>query len=94
MAGSWNTRSVLVAGTHEVNISYPDTFHIIKNDTKYYPNPMRVSMMNSTLSDKLNQKRGLFSDDEMKKHIKEIVRRIEGGKKGTETITVKSKKGG
>ena len=84
--------SVLVAGTHEVNISYPDTFHIIKNDAKYYPNPMRVSMMNSTLSDKLNQKRGLFSDDEMKKHIKEIVRRIEGGKKVTEAITVKAKK--
>ena len=49
-------------------------------------------MMNSTLSDKLNQKRGLFSDDEMKGHIKEIVRRIEGGKKVTEAITVKAKK--
>ena len=84
--------SVVVAGTHEVNISYPDKFHIIKNDAKYYPNPMRVSMMNSTLADKLNQKRGIFTDDEMKGHIKEIIRRIEGGKKVTEAVTVKAKK--
>lgn len=69
--------SVVVAGTHEVNISYPDTFHIIKNSAKYYPNPMRVSMMNSTLADKLNQKRGAFTEDEMKSAIKEIVKRIE-----------------
>lgn len=84
--------SVVVAGTHEVNISYPEKFHIIKNDAKYYPNPMRVSNLNSTLSDKLNQKRGMFTDDEMEKHIKEIIRRIEGGKKVTEAVTVKSKK--
>ena len=84
--------SVVVAGTHEVNISYPEKFHIIKNDAKYYPNPMRVSMMNSTLSDKLNQKRGMFTDDEMKGHIKEIIRRIEGGKKVTDAVTVKAKK--
>ena len=73
--------SVVVAGTHEVNVSYPDTFHIIKNNAKYYPNPMRVSMMNSHLADKLNEKRAVFTEDEMKTHIKEIVRRIEGDKK-------------
>lgn len=84
--------SVVIAGTHEVNISYPDKFHIIKNKAKYYPNPMRVSMMNSTLADKLNEKRAVFSDDEMKSHIKEIIKRIEGGKKVTEAVTVKAKK--
>jgi ADP-heptose:LPS heptosyltransferase len=84
--------SVYVGGTHEVNISYPDTFHIIKNGATYYPNPMRVSMMNSTLADKLNQKRGSFTDEEMKSNIKEIVRRIEGGKKVTDAVTVKVKK--
>ena len=56
------------------------------------PNPMRVSMMNSTLADKLNQKRGVFTEEEQKSHIKEIIRRIEGGKKVTEAVTVKSKK--
>ena len=84
--------SVVVAGTHEVNISYPEKFHIIKNDAKYYPNPMRVSMMNSTLADKLNQKRGVFTEEEQKSHIKEIIRRIEGGKKVTDAVTVKAKK--
>lgn len=69
--------SVLVAGTHEVNVSYPNEFHIIKNNAKYYPSPMRVSMIVSTLADKLNQKRAVFTDDEMKTAIKEIVRRIE-----------------
>ena len=84
--------SVVIAGTHEVNVSYPEKFHIIKNDAKYYPNPMRVSNINSTLADKLNQKRAVFSDDEMKEHIKEIIRRIEGGKKVTEAVTVKVEK--
>ena len=84
--------SVVVAGTHEVNISYPEKFHIIKNDAKYYPNPMRVSIMNSTLADKLNQKRGVFTEEEQKSHIKEIIRRIEGGKKITDAVTVKAKK--
>ena len=83
--------SVVVAGTHEVNVSYPDTFHIIKNDATYYPNPMRVSMMNSHLADKLNQKRAIFTPEEMKTHISEIVNRI-GGKK-TKVKKEKSDKG-
>jgi len=87
--------SVFVGGTHEVNISYPDTFHIIKNNAKYYPNPMRVSMINSTLADKLNQKRGEFSDEEIKGHIKEIVRKIEGRKttKVVKEVKEKTEKG-
>jgi hypothetical protein len=85
--------SVLVAGTHEVNISYPEKFHIIKRkDAKYYPNPMRVSMMNSTLADKLNQNRASFTEEEMDSAIKEIIKRIEKVKKVTEAITVESKK--
>ena len=85
--------SVVVAGTHEVNISYPEKFHIIKKkDAKYYPNPMRVSMMNSTLADKLNQNRAAFTEEEMNSAIKEIIKRIEKGKKVTEAVTVEAKK--
>ena len=83
--------SVLIAGTHEVNVSYPNKFHIIKNKAKYYPNPMRVSMMNSTLADKLNQKRATFSEEEIKSSIKEIVKRIEKNKK-VKTATKKEDK--
>jgi hypothetical protein len=70
--------SVVVAGTHEINVSYPEKFHIIKRkDAKYYPNPMRVSMMNSTLADKLNQNRAAFTEKEMDEAIKDIIKRIE-----------------
>ncbi len=83
--------SVVVAGTHEVNISYPEKFHIIKREgVKYYPNPMRVSMMNSMLSDKLNEDRNAFTDQEIKDAIKEIRKRIEKGRKVTEATTVKA----
>lgn len=87
--------SVVIAGTHEINVSYPEKFHIIKNNSKYYPNPMRVSMLNSTLADKLNQKRGAFSDDEMKSSIKEIIKRIEKKNmtKNVEKEEIKSPKG-
>ena len=69
--------SVVIAGTHEVNMSYPDTFHIIKRDgVKYHPAPMRVSGINSMLCDKLNERRNEFSDDEIHSAYKEIVKRI------------------
>ena len=82
--------SVFIGGTHEVNVSYPDTFHIIKNKAKYYPSPMRVSGINSHLAEKLNEKRGIFTEKEMKSHIKEIVKRIEGGRKVTDAVTVEA----
>lgn len=69
--------SVVISGTHEVNMSYPDEFHIIKNDAKYHPNPMRVSNINTILADKLNEKRAYFTEEDMNSHIKEIIKRIE-----------------
>jgi hypothetical protein len=69
--------SVVIAGTHEVNMSYPDTFHIIKREgIKYYPAPMRVSGINSMLCDKLNEERNAFTEDEINNTYKEIVKRI------------------
>ena len=53
---------------------------------------MRVSMMNSTLADKLNQNRAAFTEEEMNSAIKEIIKRIEKGKKVTEAVTVEAKK--
>jgi len=82
--------SVVIAGTHEVNVSYPEKFHIIKREgVKYYPNPMRVSMMNSMLSDKLNEERNAFTDDEIKNAIREIRKRIDS-KKVRDSLTVKA----
>jgi hypothetical protein len=69
--------SVVVAGTHEVAISYPETFHIIKREgIKFYPGPMRVSNINSMLTEKLNEERNAFTIDEINAAYKEIVKRI------------------
>lgn len=85
--------SVVIAGTHEVNVSYPEKFHIFKRkDAKYYPAPMRVSMLNSNLADKLNEKRAAFTEEEMNSFYKEVVKRIEkfSSKKETkETVEIK-----
>jgi ADP-heptose:LPS heptosyltransferase len=86
--------SVVIAGTHEVNMSYPDTFHIIKREgVKYYPGPMRVSNINSMLTEKLNEERNAFTDDEINTAYKEIVKRISRtGKVETKTTEVKEEK--
>ena len=83
--------SVVIAGTHEVNMSYPETFHIIKREgVKFYPGPMRVSNINSMLTEKLNEERNAFTDDEITAAYKEIVKRISRtGKVETKTSEVK-----
>ena len=86
--------SVVISGSHEVNVSYPDTFHIIKNNARYYPNPMRVSNLNTALADKLNEKRVIFTEEESKSHIKDIIRKIEGRKRTKETSDKESTKKG
>jgi hypothetical protein len=93
--------SVVIAGTHEVNVSYPEKFHIFKKkDAKYYPAPMRVSMLNSNLADKLNEKRASFTEEEMNSFYKEVVKKIErtpakiqlGSVKETSTVVSKQLK--
>jgi hypothetical protein len=75
-------------------MSYPDTFHIIKREgVKYYPGPMRVSNINSMLTEKLNEERNAFTDDEINTAYKEIVKRISRtGKVETKTTEVKEEK--
>lgn len=77
--------SVVIAGTHEVNMSYPETFHIIKREgVKFYPGPMRVSNINSMLTEKLNEERNAFTDEEIDSAYKEIIKRIS---RSTKTIS-------
>ena len=73
--------SVFIAGTHEVNVSYPDDFHIIKNNEKFHPVPIRLSQWTAELSERLNEKRMIFTPEERKSHIDEILSRIKGTKK-------------
>lgn len=84
--------SVVIAGTHEVAISYPDTFHIIKREgVKFYPGPMRVSNINSMLTEKLNEERNAFTDEEISAAYKEIVKRIGRSNKTQPTKVVENK---
>lgn len=71
--------SVVIAGTHRVNVTYDD-FHIIERDVPFYPDAMRISNFHSHMSSRLNEPRINFTQEEIKKAYEEIVNRIEGDK--------------
>jgi hypothetical protein len=73
--------SVMVAGTHKNNTTYPDTFHIIERDHKFHPDAMRVSQIQGQLSTRLNEERYMFTDEEIESAYQTIIQRIEGEKK-------------
>ena len=68
--------SVMVAGTHRVNVTY-DKFHIIERDVPFYPDSMRISGFQSHMSARLNEDRILFTQDEVEDAYQEIIARIE-----------------
>ena len=68
--------SVVIAGTHRVNVTY-DGFHIIERDVKFYPDAMRISGFQSHMSSRLNEPRIQFTQDEIEKAYNEICTRIE-----------------
>lgn len=61
-----NKRStVILGGTHEKNVSYPDYFQIITRNIKIEPSPMRISQVQSHLSNRINEKRMMFTESEI-----------------------------
>jgi hypothetical protein len=68
--------SVVIAGTHRINITYKD-FHIIERDIPFYPDSMRVSGFHSHMAARLNEERIQFTQEEIEKSYKEIVEYIE-----------------
>jgi len=82
--------SVVVAGTHPINITY-DNFHIIERDEKFYPDSMRISGLQSHLSSRLNEPRIEFTQDEIQKAYEEIKFNIEGEDKKEEFVEKKNK---
>ena len=63
--------SVVVAGTHRVNVTY-DGFHIIERDVPFYPDAMRISGFQYHMSSRLNEPRIEFTRDEIEKAYNEI----------------------
>lgn len=70
--------SVLIAGTHKNNVTYPDEFHIIERNCEFYSAPMRICSFDSNLATRLNEERIQFTEEEMKNAYEEIIKNIEG----------------
>ena len=84
--------SVVIAGTHRVNVTY-DGFHIIERDVPFYPDAMRISGFQSHMSSRLNEPRIEFTQEEIQKAYQEIIENIEGKKKIIEVSKPKEIKG-
>lgn len=69
--------SVMIAGTHRVNVSY-NGFHIIERDLPFYPDAMRISGFHSHMSSRLNEPRIEFTPEEIENAYQEILKNIEG----------------
>lgn len=72
--------SVVIAGTHRVNVTY-DGFHIIERDVPFYPDAMRISGFHSHMSSRLNEPRIEFTQEEIEIAYQNILKNIEGEKK-------------
>jgi ADP-heptose:LPS heptosyltransferase len=68
--------SVMIAGTHRVNITY-ENFHIIERDVPFYPDAMRISGFQSHMSSRLNEPRIEFTQEEIETAYEKIITRIE-----------------
>tara|TARA_R110000868_G_scaffold2763_2_gene19132 strand:- start:1356 stop:2324 length:969 start_codon:yes stop_codon:yes gene_type:complete len=83
--------SIMIAGTHKINVTYPDTFHIIERDCEFYPDAMRISQIQGQLSSRLNEERILFTDEEIEDAYQTILKNI-GQEKSNKLVEVKSNK--
>jgi hypothetical protein len=69
--------SVMIAGTHRVNVTY-DGFHIIERDVEFYPDSMRISGFQAHMASRLNEPRIEFTQEEIYNAYQEIIKNIEG----------------
>ena len=68
--------SVVIAGTHRVNVTY-DGFHIIERDVEFYPDSMRISGFQAHMASRLNEPRIEFTQEEIYNAYQEIIKNIE-----------------
>ena len=84
--------SVMIAGTHRVNITY-DNFHIIERDVPFYPDAMRISGFQSHMSSRLNEPRIEFTQEEIETAYEKTTTRIEAKSKPKVSTQPKEIKG-
>lgn len=83
--------SVIIAGTHRVNVSY-EGFHIIERDLPFYPDAMRISGFHSHMSSRLNEQRIEFTQEEIEKAYQDILKNIEKDEKSQTVKIIKESK--
>lgn len=69
--------SVIMGGTNPINTSYPDHFKIFKRKDIVLYSPMRISGLQSSLSDRLNEDCINYTDEEIDSITEEIISDIE-----------------
>ena len=69
--------SVVVAGTSKINMTYPNTFHILERECDFHYSPMRISSKESEISERLNMNRIKFTDEEFESFCKEVEKRVD-----------------
>ena len=67
--------SVMIAGTHSVNVSY-DGFHIIERNVEFYSDSMRISGFQAHMSSRLNEPRIDFTQEEIETAYQDIIKNI------------------
>lgn len=69
--------TVILGGTHENNVSYPDHFEIFKRDCEFHYSPMRISAEESALAERLMDCCMDFTDEEIDIMVRSIDTDIE-----------------
>lgn len=81
MARAVNTRGTVIFGsTFPVNTSYPDYFQIIENSNVKKYSPIRLTGLDTLLSNRVNERCVEFTDAEINDIYGKIVAHIENGK--------------
>jgi hypothetical protein len=73
MASAFNKPGTIILGsTFAANISYPDHFNILKKDGEPKYSPLRISMTEASLADRINDTRMSFTDKEINQFLESI----------------------
>lgn len=78
MARCFNTYGTIIMGsTYAINTTYPDFFQIIENDkTQRVYSPIRIGGLDTHLADRLNDRCGNFTEDQIEEIYNNIVKDI------------------
>jgi ADP-heptose:LPS heptosyltransferase len=68
--------SVIMGGTHDINVTYPDHFTIHRNGIQPVYNPIRITPKDSELADRMNEKTMVFSKEQLDYIIQHTINQL------------------